>query len=56
MALWKGIKDALQAPNGEQYFEGMLKGSAVPKLRGKVVTLKPALRPKEGATDRVSRK
>ena len=47
LALWKGIKDALQAPTGEQYFEGMLKGSAVPKLKGKLVNLKPAIRPKE---------
>jgi tetratricopeptide (TPR) repeat protein len=47
LALWKGIKDALLAANGEQYFEGTLKGSAVPKLKGKLVSMKPAVRPKE---------
>ena len=47
LALWKGVKDALVAPNGEQYFEGTLKGSAVPKLKGKLVSMKPAVRPKE---------
>src|SRR5260370_14261255 len=47
LALWKGVKDALIAPNGEQYFEGTLKGSAVPKLKGKLVSMKPAIRPKE---------
>jgi hypothetical protein len=41
------VKDALVAPNGEQYFEGTLKGSAVPKLKGKLVSAKPAVRPKE---------
>jgi hypothetical protein len=47
LALWKGVKDALVAANGEQYFEGTLKGSAVPKLKGKLVSMKPAIRPKE---------
>jgi len=47
LALWKGVKDLLVAPNGEQYFESTLKGSAVPKLKGKLVAMKPAIRPKE---------
>jgi len=47
LALWKGVKEALLAPDGEQYFEGKLKGSAVPKLKGKLVSMKPAIRPKE---------
>ena len=47
LALWKGVKDALVGANGDQYFEGTLKGSAVPKLKGKLISMKPALRPKE---------
>jgi hypothetical protein len=47
LALWKNIKDQLTAPNGEQYFNDGLKGTAPPKLRGKLVSAKPAIRPKE---------
>src|SRR5262249_42669887 len=46
LALWKTIKDALLAENGAQYWES-LKGTAPPKMRGKLVSHKPALRPKE---------
>jgi hypothetical protein len=47
LALWKSIKDALLAPDGEQYFEATLKGSAVPKLKGRIVSIHPAVRPRE---------
>jgi tetratricopeptide (TPR) repeat protein len=38
LALWKRIKEALVAPEGEQYFESSMKGAAIPQLRGKVVS------------------
>jgi len=47
LALWKGIKDSLMAADGEQYFTDKLKGTAPPKLKGKLVSTKPAIRPKE---------
>jgi hypothetical protein len=47
LALWLGIKTALSAPDGEQYFADKLKDSAVPQLRGVVVEGKPACRSKE---------
>lgn len=47
LALWKSIKDQLTAANGEQYFAEQLKDHAVPKLKGKLVSSKPAIRPKE---------
>jgi hypothetical protein len=46
-AMWDGIKQALTAPDGEQYFADKLKDSGVPKLRGVVVEGKPACRSKE---------
>jgi len=46
-ALWLGVKKELAGPNGPTYFESTLKGSALPKLRGKVVSTNPAARPKE---------
>jgi tetratricopeptide (TPR) repeat protein len=47
LALWMNIKNQLTAANGEQYFETSVKDAAVPKLRGKVISMKPAVRPKE---------
>ena len=47
LALWKNIKDQLTAASGEQYFNDQLKGTAPPKLKGTLVSIKPALRPKE---------
>ena len=44
-ALWKSLKTALTAPDGAKYFE-MMKGSEVPTLKGKVVKLEPAVKPK----------
>jgi hypothetical protein len=36
-ALWAGIKKQLTGPDGEQYFESNLKGTALPSMRGTVV-------------------
>ena len=47
LALWMKIKGALADTNGDQYFAGQLKDSAVPQLRGVLVDAKPACRPKE---------
>jgi tetratricopeptide (TPR) repeat protein len=47
LALWKSVKDQLIAANGEQYFTEQMKDHAVPKLKGKLVSMKPAIRPKE---------
>ena len=50
---WKNMRDALTADNGEMYFESGVKGASLPpesvgkKLKGKLVSMKPALRPKE---------
>lgn len=51
LALWKNMKDALIAANGEQYWESGLKGSEPPKMRGKIVSTKPETRPKEVLLD-----
>ena len=47
LALWMKIKGALADTNGEQYFDGQLKDSQVPQLRGTLVDAKPACHPKE---------
>ena len=47
LALWKSVKDQLTGAGGEQYFNEQLKDHAVPKLKGKLVSTKPAIRPKE---------
>ncbi|MBK5294826.1 MAG: hypothetical protein JJE04_24510 [Acidobacteriia bacterium] len=47
LALWIGVKKELIGPNGTAYFEGTLKGAALPKLKGKVVSQTPAAKPKE---------
>jgi len=45
-ALWKKIKMALTGPDGATYFDNSMKGAAVPELKGKVVKLEPATKPK----------
>ena len=45
--MWLKIKGALCDTNGEQYFQGSLKGTGIPKLKGTVVEGKPACRSKE---------
>jgi tetratricopeptide (TPR) repeat protein len=44
-ALWKNLKMTLQGPDGANYFM-MMKGSEVPTLKGKVIKLEPAVKPK----------
>lgn len=45
-AMWKKLKAALTGADGETYFDGSMKGSIVPTLKCKVVTLQPANKPK----------
>jgi len=45
-AIWKKVKDALTAADGAQYFESSVKGAALPKLKGKLVSQTPAIKPK----------
>jgi hypothetical protein len=46
--LWVGLKKGLtDASTGPGYWDGTLKGSALPKLKGKVVSATPDARPKE---------
>ncbi len=40
LALWLGIRKQLEAPDGDTYFSGTLKDSALPKLKAKVVSSK----------------
>ena len=46
-ALWKDLKAALTAPTGDTYFETNMKDALVPRLKGKLVAMTPALKPKE---------
>jgi len=45
-AIWKGLKEALSAPDGVMYFEMGMKGAALPAAKAKVVKLEPAVKPK----------
>jgi tetratricopeptide (TPR) repeat protein len=45
-AMWKGIKEALSGADGANYFNSSMKDAALPPLKGKVVKLEPATRPK----------
>jgi tetratricopeptide (TPR) repeat protein len=45
-AIWKGLKDALSAPDGAMYFDMGMKGAMLPKAKAKVVRLEPAVKPK----------
>lgn len=45
-AMWKSIKEALTGADGANYFESSMKGAGLPLLKGKVVKLEPATRPK----------
>lgn len=47
MALWMRVKTELAAANGEQYFAGNVKDTALPPLKGRVISHKPAKFPKE---------
>jgi tetratricopeptide (TPR) repeat protein len=46
-ALWKDLKAALTAPEGDTYFETNMKDALVPRLKGKLVATTPASKPKE---------
>jgi len=46
LALWKSIKETLNGSGGADYFNQSMKGAKVLTLRGKVVKLEPAKRPK----------
>jgi tetratricopeptide (TPR) repeat protein len=45
--LWVQVKQQLIGPDGESYFEDRLKGAGLHKLKGKVVSVNPATRPRE---------
>ena len=45
-ALWKSIKAALTGADGTNYFNTSMKDALLPSLKGKVVKLEPAVRPK----------
>ncbi|HVN07310.1 MAG TPA: hypothetical protein VMT86_22980 [Bryobacteraceae bacterium] len=47
LALWLNIKGQLLSPDGQTYFDSSMKGAAVPKLKGWLVSAKPAARSKE---------
>jgi tetratricopeptide (TPR) repeat protein len=54
LALWRRIKTELQSDQGSTYFENNMKGAALPggvngiaKFKGKLVSMTPAVRPKE---------
>jgi hypothetical protein len=48
LALWRTIKTELTGPNGDAYFSSSLKDAEIPmKFKGKLVSIKPALKPKE---------
>ncbi len=44
---WLLLKEALQGSGGTEYWTNNLKGSAMPKFKGKVVSSNPPARPKE---------
>jgi tetratricopeptide (TPR) repeat protein len=46
LTLWKNIKAELTGANGASYFESSMKGALLPTLKGKVVSMTPALKPK----------
>jgi hypothetical protein len=46
-ALWKDLKAALTAATGDTYFETNMKDALVPHLKGKLVSMSPAVKPKE---------
>jgi len=41
LALWKRVKEELNGPNGQQYFDSSMKDAAIPKLTGKVISQTP---------------
>jgi len=47
LAIWLGIKGQLLGTDGQTYFDGSMKGAAVPKLKGWLVAAKPPVKSKE---------
>jgi hypothetical protein len=47
MALWRNIKKELSGDNGQAYFDMGIKDAALPKFKGKIISMKPETRPKE---------
>ena len=45
--MWLQLKEGLTAPGGEEYWNMSLKGAAMPKFKGKVISANPPERPKE---------
>jgi len=45
LALWIQVKKELVGPNGDTYFKDSVLGTGLPKLKGKVISHTPALRP-----------
>ena len=46
LTLWKNIKAALTGADGANYFASSMKDAQLPTLKGKVVSLEPATKPK----------
>jgi tetratricopeptide (TPR) repeat protein len=47
LALWLTLKGQLLAPEGQTYFDSSMKGAAVPKLKGWLISAKPPVKSKE---------
>ena len=47
LAIWIRVKTALVDVNGDQYFKDSVLDTGVPKMKGKVLSHTPALKPKE---------
>jgi len=47
MALWTDLKTGLTGENGQAYFDEHVKDAALPKFKGTIVSMTPAIRPKE---------
>jgi len=46
-ALWKDLRATLTTEGGDTYFETKMKDALVPRLKGKLVSATPAVKPKE---------
>src|SRR5437660_343341 len=46
LALWKQLKGTLASAEGASYFSSSMKDALIPTLKGKVVSIQPAVKPK----------
>ncbi len=46
LALWKQLKGTLTSADGATYFSSSMKDALIPTLKGKVVSIQPAVKPK----------